>query len=515
MYRTCAIVLLGISLAFMLMPLPGGKVCGIMNAYAEELPSSSENPIPFSLMDNSSELIPLPQIIRPYEDTTQTESPYLSGLSSTSRCSTKVGQTTRGLGNLQIEASSGFSEPAPLSNRRDEKEGLFFLRHSGLLRRGGWRLEQAIGDQNANLGEDILSSDHFTFTQTKMRGISGVAHNGSTQLSWAFGNVGKLVGSDTSHLEVTDDMLSGVGVSQRIDHHWQLSAQLWTVSDKEATKYQSLATAAQYTDPENQYDYSMHLINDSNRGVGVWFDMNINRDRWHHIYSLYRFSPNLLWSTVTLPDDKQGAYWKTEYTLSDTVWSGGFELEQTNLDQDITREGHVKSRGFGSVTRTLDERMSLQGQLQAEDSRSYAGLTTDETQAVRLGLSLARQLDIGLSRFDVLWTSTLSELSPQETWHLCWDQDWQFKDIINKITTRLAVDRRTNEESEVIYPAAAFILSHPVFRQVEFVSSLYYVVDTASAPNNMKPADWCNGQLGCSHGTGGSVWLAMRAPLDY
>ncbi len=497
----------------MLMLIPGGKVCGVRSARAEELPSSSENPIPSALMDTSNELIPLPQIIRPSDDTTQAESPYLSGLSSSSRCPTKVAQSTRGLGNLQIEATSSFSEPAPLSNRRDEERGLFFLRHSGLLRGGGWRLEEAIGDQNANMGENFLSSKRFTFAQTKMRGISGVAHNSSTQLSWAFGNVGKLVGSDASHLEVSDEILSGVGVSQRFDHHWQLSAQLWTVSDKGTAKYQSLATAAQYIDPENQYGYSIHLINDSDRGVGVWFDMDVTRDRWHHIYSLYRFSPELLWTTVALPDDKQGAYWKTEYTLSDTVWSGGFELEQTNLDQDITREGHIKRRGFGSVTRTLDEGMTLNGELQAEDLRSYAGLPTDETQAVRLGLSLEYQLAIGLSRLNALWTSTFREVRPQETWHLCWDQNWRITEI-NKITTRLAVDRRTNAESEVIYPAAAFILSHPVSHKVELVSSLYYVMNTESAPINMNSADWCSGQLGCSHGTGGSVWLAMRASLD-
>lgn len=512
MHRKCEISATGLLLGLLLILFPGGRDCGITGARAAPYSTdeSSTSTVPLAA---PSAVIPLPHIIQATESDAQSTSPYLAGLSSSSRCPTKVAQSAHGLGMLQVEATGASSKPALLNNRRDETGGLFFLRHSNLVNIGGWRLEQGFGDQYAKLDELVLSSNRFSFANTKMRGVTGVAHNNRTHISWAFGNLGELRGSDSNQFEVADEDISGIGINHQLNRYWQVSAQLWTVNSRETTEYQSLATVAQYTDTENQYGYSVHLINDSDRRLGVWFDMDVTRDKWRHLYSIYRFDPKLAWATVSLPDDRQGAYWRTEYTLSNLTWSGGMELEQSNLDQDPARAGHLTTRGFGGLTRTLSETTTVKGRVHAEDRRSYADLSGEEAQSVQLGLSLEQLLRVGQSRFDFLWSTTHTTVEPKDTIHLCWDQDWNLMET-NKITTRLALDRHTQNDSEEFYPGAAFIFSRPLANKIEFISSLYYVMDAPSSPMDMKPWSWCDGQVGCVHGTGGSVWLAMKASLN-
>ncbi len=511
-HRTCGIHATGLLLGLILTIFPGGRDCGIRGTQASFYPTDdSGNPaVPLSA---PSAIIPLPHIIRTTERSEQSRSPYLSGLSSSSRCSRKVTQSARGLGTVHIEATGSSSKPSILGDRRDETGGLFFVRHSDLVNRRGWHFEHAYGDQNAKLDELILSSNRFSFSNTKMRGITGVAHKGRTHVSWAVGNVGKLSGSDANQFELTDEDISGFGINHRLNRRWQLSAQLWTVSGGETAEYQSLATVARYADTESRSSYSVHLINDSNSQLGVWFDMDLTRDKWRHLYSLYRFDSDLVWSTVNLPDDRQGAYWQTEYEFSDFVWSGGLELEQTNLDQDKARAGHIKTRGFSNFAQAFSNITKVKGQVSAEEQRSYAGLTGKEARRVKLGVSLEQQLGIGESRFDVLWSTTYAETNPQDTVHMCWDQDWRLMDK-HKLTTRIALDKHTQDRNEAIYPAAAFILSRSMSRKIELTSSLYYVIDDERSPRDMNPWVWCNGQIGCLHGTGGSVWMAMKASLD-
>ena len=314
------------------------------------------------------------------------------------------------------------------------------LRQNDFALNNNWLMNNTIGDMRGTTNSMISSSYRFHLPSSLIRGADTLLYSEDAELQLTAGEIGNLQGIRTQSFESSGGSLWGLGYVQDFKENWIAGLQSWTVNaDESIEDHTSIAALLQYKHPDKIDLYQLHsLVNDSGEW-GLWLDGYNVLGRWRHHYGLFRFQPDLLWTDVSIANDRQGFYWRGDRISFRRNWSFGLEFEETNVEDDTNIAGQETTKAFSSVFWRLTRNTSVGGNLETILTRSGSGLGTNSSDEYSVRGFLNRRFQLGNARFQVERNEIHSGANPSESTEFIWDHQWNIP-YLDQFNTSIGIE---------------------------------------------------------------------------
>ncbi|MBW2613281.1 MAG: hypothetical protein JRE12_13120 [Deltaproteobacteria bacterium] len=300
----------------------------------------------------------------------------------------------------------------------------------------------------------ITESYRFRLPSTILQGMGNRIYSKDTTFFLNFGEIGRYEGVAARAYEATQGNLQGMGMEHRLNNQLDFALQFWNTQDPEiGYTHQSLSGTVQYQLNPYAQNHQLHLLSDSNGKTGLWYDAYLRIGRWTHRAGTQYIPPDLLWTDVTINNDRKGIYWRGDRNSFRWLWSLGSEISKNNLDDDPGIPGYITTASFANVTWQFRRNTQFGGSVNMQSNTADSG-TADNNNYKHTYKAFASHLfPFGRTRLQPqidIW-DTYPER--KERHGLRWDQDWALKlfDRLNSNTQYYTSDRREDDFNFQIY----------------------------------------------------------------
>ena len=278
---------------------------------------------------------------------------------------------TRDYGNFTLDAqvtqqhANTTAETSPAT-----QEITATLYQNDLLLSDEWQMDNTIGVVRSAQNSLVSQSHNLSLPSRTYIGGSSRISNDNTEVRLMQGKKGEVL--DNGDLLATEQAVTGLSVTHRINEQWVVGAQGWQADDKNAQQHQEATLALQHTNESGSLQTKAQILTNE-VGTGAWVDTEYQKDRFRHQAGAYALGDGLTWMGDELTDNTQGAYWRMGYTHPRYDTHSSIEWQQRHADANETRDTQ-ELRLNQSINYQYDRTTRTGGQLshtqtQAADAR--------------------------------------------------------------------------------------------------------------------------------------------------
>lgn len=351
-------------------------------------------------------------------------------------------QDTANWGRLRLDVLGRHGENGPL-RAADRSDGQFTLTQTGFPVASGWLADSGLGVQRTVSDPLVESSYRFYLPSSIVNGFTTAIGNEEQEFRLTWGDAGRVEGLFTRSFESDETRLVGAGYSRELNDAWRLAAEFWQAEpDGPADDTRSLATAAEYSAPDELASHGIHALTDDDGDTGVWYDGFQTASDWDHHFGVFALAPDLEWQDRVVANDRDGAYYRVDYHRLTAVYNAGVDVARTRTTNS------TDTRLFGGARWRLGLRRSVGAQL------SYGALDPPETDLApepvrtlnhdwRASVYYTHATDSVDNRIELRTTGVEAE-QDERRYELSLDQFWTTPSLEGLIT-RLELERRESE----------------------------------------------------------------------
>jgi len=355
-------------------------------------------------------------------------------------------QETISNGSFELLAEGLISE-----NLEDNKikDGRVLFRQQDYVLSDRLQMDSEAGNFRSYTPGSISRSYRFYLPSTILQGIGARLYNDSTSLSLSIGEVGVYKGIAAQAFEKTQGKLYGLGGTLSVDDQWTLGAQFWNTNDpEEGENHQSYSGVLEYQDAESSQNLQVHFLGDSEGNIGLWFDNKFKYGKWYHYTGAFYFEPELLWTDVSIDNDREGLYWRSDRKSFRWRWTVGSEVSKNNLDEDPEIAGNIKTASFVNGTWQFRRKTQIGGSLNLNTRHADSGTAEDDNNIYGLKGFTVHQFSAGTSRLQLSLTENDAPDDDETLYGVLWDHGWRVP-FLSRLNTDIEYSWTDNKEDEL------------------------------------------------------------------
>jgi hypothetical protein len=374
-------------------------------------------------------------------------------------------------GDLSLEATVRNGGEEAIT--RHETSGQFTFRQRAFALDESHEMDNTAGVLRSQ--SDVLISSSFRLNlpssllggvQTRIRGQQSVFFLNA-------GRIGRLDPTQIQGFEDTSGELISLGYSRSLGLNWRAGSHLVHMTQTDGVpEHQSLATALEYTTPDQRQRYQGHLLLDSEGNNGIWLDGDTRISLWRHRYGLFRMEPDLLWTDTSPTDDQQGGYWRAEMARLRFNLTAGLDLTQTNIDDRDDRSGVDLYNAYINGNWRKSSRATLGSSLSVHASEPRNGIRVGQARDYSLSGYIARRFPIGTSRLELTIAQLDRDAESGHGYSIVWDQEWD-------IASNLSLSSTLSHAAESGFPDASDTSTASMLLRHDLNPGLYWNTDVS------------------------------------
>ena len=381
---------------------------------------------------------------------------------------------TRDYGEFELLATLRNDRPSDELPNNDTTGGRLTLRQYGFALNKNWLLDNSAGVLRSDADPVLSSSYRFNLPSTLVSGLKNWSRSDSTQLRFSAGKIGTLGTGRIEDFDTTSGKLASMGISHILGDRWLLSGQVLALNEAdEVDDHESGAVALQYQSDDKRHSYVGHTLLDSDGGNGVWLDGDNQLGRWRHRYGIFWLEPDLLWSDVSLTDDQQGIYTRSELRSPRYNLTVGTDFNEDNVDDRADRPQRRTSNLFVTGNRRFSRSMSLGGTASFNRVNPRNSLAGEETRIHRLSTYIQQRFGFGTSRLEVFVADIDDGGDDGDIHGVIWDQSWDLSRQLS-LSTTLSHTKSSGLNDDEQRDSANVLFSHTITPDLDWNGSANY-----------------------------------------
>ena len=309
---------------------------------------------------------------------------------------------------------------------RDSQGERFQLQNQDFVINENYAADTRLGHFRSESNRTLATSYRFFLPTTLLQGGSTRIHSDRAELNLTAGYIGGLQGTAARGFRKTQGTLLGASGQYAIDDNWNAVAQFWDTNDagRVGRNHQVGGSAVQYVSDDLTQRHQLRGLKDSKGQFGTWYDGVSILGRWRHRYGAFHFEPGLRWTDVQIDNDRQGLFWRGDFSSFRWRWTMGSEVSQNNLDDLPTIAGNVVTNSFVNGSWQFRRQTQIGGLVSVRTQHADSGSARGEGHAAELRTFLNHDTPFGLSRLELIFLNeNLPAIERAET-QFRWDQDW-------------------------------------------------------------------------------------------
>ena len=241
-------------------------------------------------------------------------------------------QETDGYGSFNATYEQLFNNDG--RPNRDSQGERFQLQNQDFVINENYAADTRLGHFRSESNRTLATSYRFFLPTTLLQGGSTRIHSDRAELNLTAGYIGGLQGTAARGFRKTQGTLLGASGQYAIDDNWNAVAQFWDTNDAGSVgrNHQVGGSAVQYVSDDLTQRHQLRGLKDSKGQFGTWYDGVSILGRWRHRYGAFHFEPGLRWTDVQIDNDRQGLFWRGDFSSFRWRWTMGSEVSQNNLD---------------------------------------------------------------------------------------------------------------------------------------------------------------------------------------
>ena len=255
-------------------------------------------------------------------------------------------QETDGYGSFNATFEQLFNNDG--RPNRDSQGERFQLENRDFVINENYAADTRLGHFRSISDRLLATSYRFFLPTTLLQGGTARIHSDRAELNLSAGYIGGLQGTAARGFRKTQGTLLGASGQFAIDDNWSASAQFWDTNDAGTAgrNHQVGGGAVQYLSDDLTQRHQLRSLKDSKGHFGSWYDGVSILGRWRHRYGAFHFERGLRWTDVQIDNDRQGLFWRGDFSSFRWRWTMGSEVSRNNLDEQATIAGNVVTNSF-------------------------------------------------------------------------------------------------------------------------------------------------------------------------
>lgn len=331
---------------------------------------------------------------------------------------------TETLNNGSFELSA---DALMIHDRQDDHSegGRVLLRQNGLVINDTWQVDSQIGHFRSTTPRLISTSYRIHLPSTLLQGVDASIFNEQTELLLAAGEIGALEGTAAKRFETTQGGIQGAALTHFLNDRWQVGTQFWNTSDPDVgDSHQSYGGVLQYAPADQSQQQQLHVLADSNGKTGLWYDGELSIGRWRNYLGVYYLQPDLQWTDVLINNDREGAYWRSDYRSFRWQWTLGSDVAKNNLDNDPNLVGTITTQSYANGSWRFRRDTLLGASLSLHTSNADSGMASGDALAYAIKSYVSQNFFFGTSRIQTEIDIQDNPDADTQAYSLLWDQVW-------------------------------------------------------------------------------------------
>jgi len=329
------------------------------------------------------------------------------------------------------------------------KDGRVLFRQQDYVLSDRLQMDSEVGHFRSYTPGSISRSYRFYLPSTILQGIGATLYNDNTSLSLSIGEIGVYKGTAAQAFEKTQGKLYGLGGTLSVDDQWTLGAQFWNTNDpEEGESHQSYSGVLEYRDDYLSKNLQMHFLGDSEGNIGLWLDNEFKYGKWNHYTGAFYFEPELLWTDVSIDNDREGLYWRSDRKSFRWRWTLGSEISKNNLDEDPEIAGNIKTASFVNGTWQFRRKTQFGGSLNLNTTHADSGTAEDDNNIYGLKGFTVHQFSAGTSRLQLSLNKNDAPEDDETLYGVLWDHGWRVP-FLSRLNTDIEYSWTDNKEDEL------------------------------------------------------------------
>jgi hypothetical protein len=338
-----------------------------------------------------------------------------------------------------------------IHNRQDEcsEGGRVLLRHNGLVLNDTWQADSELGHFRSRTPRLISTSYRIYLPSTLLQGVGSSIYNEQTSLFLTAGDIGALEGTAAQRFQTTQGGVQGAGLTHMLDDRWQVGAQFWNTDHPEVGgSHQSYAGVVQYAPEDQRQLHQLHILADSGGKAGLWYDTELPIGRWTNYLGAHYLEPDLQWTDVIINNDREGAYWRTDFRSFRWQWTLGSDVSKNNIENDPDLAGTITTQSYVNGSWRFRRDTLLGASANINTSKADSGTASGDALGYTLKNYVSQNFFFGTSRFQA--EIDIQDNPEDETrgYSLLWDQVWKVP-FVRNLSTSVEYVIREDDADEV------------------------------------------------------------------
>jgi len=362
---------------------------------------------------------------------------------------------------------------------RHETSGQFTFRQRAFALDEYHEMDNTAGVLRSQSDALISSSFRLNLPSSLLGGVQTHIRGQRSDLFLNAGRIGRLDPTQIQGFEDTSGELISLGYSSSLGRNWRAGTHLVHMTETEdVSEHESLATALEYSTPDQRQRYQGHVLLDSEGNNGIWLDGDTEISQWRHRYGLFRMEPELLWTDTSPTDDQQGGYWRTEMTRLRFNLTTGLDLTQTNIDNRDDRAGVDLYNAYINGNWRKSSRATLGSSLSVRVSEPRNGIHVELARDYSLSGYISRRIPVGTTRLELTASRLDRDAERGHGYSIVWDQEWNLAGNLSLSSTlSRAAENGLSDASDI--STAAILLRHELNPGLYWNADVSYsIVDT-------------------------------------
>ncbi len=358
-------------------------------------------------------------------------------------------QETDGYGSFNATFEQLFNNDG--RPNRDSQGERFQLENRDFVINENYAADTRLGHFRSESNRLLATSYRFFLPTTLLQGGTTRIHSDRAEFDVTAGYIGGLQGTAARGFRKTRGTLLGASGQFSIDDNWSASAQFWDTNDAgiAGRNHQVGGGAVQYLSDDLTQRHQLRGLKDSKGQFGSWYDGVSILGRWRHRYGAFHFERGLRWTDVQIDNDRQGLFWRGDFSSFRWRWTLGSEVSRNNLDELATVAGNVVTNSFVNGSWQFRRKTQIGGLVTVRTQHADSGIARGDGHTAELRAFLAHDFAFGLSRLELRFLNeNLPAIERAET-QLRWDHDWAIA-YLDRFTTEFEFTQDTFEAQEVL-----------------------------------------------------------------
>jgi len=381
---------------------------------------------------------------------------------------------TRDYGEFELLATIRNDRPSNDSLDDDTTGGRLTLRQYGFALNENWLLDNSVGVLRSDSDPVLSNSYRFNLPSTLVSGLKNWSRNERTQLRFSAGKIGTLGTGRIEDFDTTSGTLASMNVSHALDDRWLMSGQVIALNaSDEVRDHETGALALQYQSDDRRHTYVGHTLMGSDGGDAVWLDGDNQFGRWRQRYGVFWLEPDLLWSDVSLTDDQQGIYTRSELRSRRYNLTIGVDFNENNIKDNKALPKNRFSNLFFTGNRRLQRTTSVGGTASYLDIDPRNAAAGDDSRVIRLTGYVQQRFGIGDTRLEITAADIEKNNENGNVYGVTWDQNWNVYRWLT-LSTTLSHEQSSGLSDDEKRDSASVLFTHDVTPEFQWTGSATY-----------------------------------------